>query len=320
MLAFLLLLVGQISQSSSVIFIKASHMDPAVLSASRLFLAALLVFPLWVVERRKSLRLGSTHIAAEVSSISKPTKGRTVARRFVAYILPGLLLSLHFISWNAGARMTIASQATLVVNLVPLVMPVIIFILLREKPKKYHVIGSIVAIVGLFVLGASDLRFDSTAIAGDLVCLLSMLFLAFYLALSRLNKTTGLWSYVFPLYVVGAISSFLLSFLSTNPFMQDWSPKEILPVIMLALVPTLVGHSVSNWAMRYFHPQLVSIVNVTQFVWAAVMAFLLFGEQPGPLFYLAATIVLGGCAIAIVPGLPKRKSRDIKPEAAETGD
>jgi drug/metabolite transporter (DMT)-like permease len=147
-----------------------------------------------------------------------------------------------------------------------------------------------------------------------------MFFLAVYLALARRNKSTGLWSYVFPLYVAGAISSFLISLVFVNPLTEDWSLSELLPLALLAIIPTMIGHSVSNWAMRRFHPQLVSIVMVTQFVWAAILAWLFFGEIPPLLFYPASAVVMTGCAIAIVPGLPKRKSRDIKPGVAELRD
>lgn len=330
MAPYLLLLAGQISQASSVIMIKASHLHPALLASGRMALAAILVFPFWLIEKSRATRALGDNLQAEAPVGMLARDGTTdnavigvwqkLRSVLLTYVLPGLFLGLHFITWNIGARLTDAAHATLIVNLVPLVMPVLVFFMLKEKPKRNHVIGTAVALIGLGILAAADLRFDGGGIEGDIVCFVSMLFLSVYLAFGRRNKHTGLWSYVFPLYIVGALSSFAFSLVMVDPFSQDWSLPELLPLVLLAVFPTMFGHTVSNWAMRRFHPQLVSIVTVTQFVWAAIIAWLFFGEIPPLLFYPASLVVLAGCAIAIVPGLPKRKSRDIKPEVAELRD
>jgi drug/metabolite transporter (DMT)-like permease len=67
----------------------------------------------------------------------------------------------------------------------------------------------------------------------------------------------------------------------------------------LALVPTVCGHSLLNAAMRRIRGQIVSLFNVSQFVFAGLLGYLLFGEIPKALFYAASAIVVAGVSIVV---------------------
>jgi len=56
--------------------------------------------------------------------------------------------------------------------------------------------------------------------------------------------------------------------------------------------------------VRHLRGQVVSLCNVTQFVFAAVMAFFLFHEQPAPLFYAASALVVAGIALVVFSAPP----------------
>ena len=43
----------------------------------------------------------------------------------------------------------------------------------------------------------------------------------------------------------------------------------------------------------------MSLCNVTQFIFATVMGFLVFRESPSPLFYAASTLVVAGIALVV---------------------
>jgi drug/metabolite transporter (DMT)-like permease len=82
--------------------------------------------------------------------------------------------------------------------------------------------------------------------------------------------------------------------------LREWSI-----MIGLAAVPTLCGHSLLNAAMRSIRGQIVSLCNVSQFVFATVMGFLLFGEVPHALFYVASAIVVAGVVIVVLAAPPE---------------
>ena len=63
------------------------------------------------------------------------------------------------------------------------------------------------------------------------------------------------------------------------------SAREWALMVGLGVVPTVCGHSLLNAAMRRIRGQIVSLCNVSQFVFAGVMGYFLFGEIPKGLFY-----------------------------------
>jgi drug/metabolite transporter (DMT)-like permease len=76
----------------------------------------------------------------------------------------------------------------------------------------------------------------------------------------------------------------------------------------LAVVPTVCGHSLLNAAMRRIRGQIVSLCNVSQFVFAGFMGYLLFGEIPRALFYVASAVVVAGVAVVVFSMPPESES------------
>ena len=79
-------------------------------------------------------------------------------------------LRLHFITWIAGARMTPAANSTLIVNIVPVVMPLLLWLFAREKLTPRETWATGIATVGLAVLFAADFRISREHFRGDTIC------------------------------------------------------------------------------------------------------------------------------------------------------
>jgi drug/metabolite transporter (DMT)-like permease len=67
----------------------------------------------------------------------------------------------------------------------------------------------------------------------------------------------------------------------------------------LGAIPTVCGHSLLNAAMRRIRGQIVSLCNVSQFVFAGVMGYVLFGRSRAPCS-TASAIVVAGVAIVVL--------------------
>ncbi len=287
MLNMLLLTFGVFCCSTAVIFIKAGNVDTVLLAVLRLLVAAVFLLPLFIRDLRQRPAV---------------TLGNCLRRA----LIPGILLSVHFISWIAASRMTSAANATLIVNLVPLALPVMLFVLLRERLTSREVAGTIFGLVGMLLLSASDFQLNREHFLGDMLCLASMLFLSLYLAWARRHQGPhGLWLYVVPLYAVASLVSLILLLLTvafglSDPFraytLHDW-----LMVLGLGLVPTVLGHSILNISMKRIRGQVVSIVNMGQFVFATTMAFFLLGETPQWTFWPASMLIVLGALTAVAP-------------------
>jgi drug/metabolite transporter (DMT)-like permease len=276
-----LLLFGVAVGASSVVFIKASSMDGILLASYRQLAAAFILSPLFFINLKK-------HKLAFSFKLILPS------------VLPGIFLSLHFITWIYGARSTPAANATLIVNMVPIVMPFLLFFVAREIITGREIAGTLLAMAGVLVLGGSDFSFAAAEFRGDLICFVSMLFFAVYMVLAKRNSSgKSVWLYVVPLYFIGGLFCFLIGLFISEPF-APVKGFDILMILGLALGPTIIGHSALNYSMKVLRGQLVSLLNLTQFLFAAVMGFVFFREVPGLFFYIASFLIIAGTVLIIM--------------------
>ncbi len=286
LLPILALVIGSMAGASAVIFIKVADMSPLLLASLRQLFAVVLLAPLYFAELKKRKK-------ADLAP-----KGFVDALRVSA--VPGVVLGIHFITWIIGARLTPAGNSTLIVNMVPVAMPFVIFIMDRLVPSRKEILATAIAVVGVIYLTWADVSFSADYFAGDLVCFGSMILFAIYLALGRRNNVDGrLWTYVVPLYATGGIACLAAATLTPGG-MAGIDPRNLLMALILALVPTVIGHSVLNWAMTVFRPQVVSIVNLSQFIWASIFAYLFLAEVPAKGFWLTIPLILAGSILALL--------------------
>ena len=276
-----ILLVGVFACCTAVIVIKASTVNPALLAALRLLVAAAVLAPLYFRDRKRHrLTYNNRHLAATLA--------------------PALALALHFILWIIGARRTTAANATLIVNMLPLVMPFYLFAFFRERITTREIIGTLLALAATACLTAGDFHLGRQTIIGDLACLAALLFLTYYLILSRKNRhITTIWLYIVPVYFFAGLICLLISLPFVNPLTEPCPPREILLILALAIVPTVIGHSIINYSMRHLRGQIVALVNLSQVAFAAALAYLFFRELPTPVFYVATPLLAASLAVTL---------------------
>ena len=74
----------------------------------------------------------------------------------------------------------------------------------------------------------------------------------------------------------------------------DFSIRTIGAGFLLAVVSTIMGHSVFNWCLKYFTPSFVSGARLCEPVIASIVAIFLFQEIPAAMQVLGSAIVIGG--------------------------
>jgi drug/metabolite transporter (DMT)-like permease len=283
---YLLLFLGVLACSTSAVFIRESTTDPFVLTAFRLVVASVLLLPVLL------------------SQLSQH-RGKFTGSHLRRTCVPAVVLAFHLILWTLGARMTAVAPATLIVNLVPIALPFFLLWFANERINRAEIAGTVLAVVGLFILSARDTMKGGGSLAGDAVCLVAMLLFGLYLALGRRNRDfPSIWLYVIPVYGQAALICLLFALPRIRTF-DVGSAREWSLMVGLGVVPTVCGHSLLNAAMRGIRGQIVSLCNVSQFVFAGVMGYFLFGEIPQGMFYLASAIVVAGVAIVVLAMPPE---------------
>jgi drug/metabolite transporter (DMT)-like permease len=278
-----LLLLGVFCGSTAVIMIKAGTEHPFLVASYRLLVAALVLSPFFFREL-------------------KAYPGKYGWKELGWSALPAVALAIHFMSWVVGARMTQVANASLIANLTPVAMPFFLYTFYRERVSKFEIIGSALTLLGLVILTGSNLRVSREHFSGDLICFGSMLAFAAYLALGRKNGARlSLWLYMVPLYWMAGLICLVSALFVINP-LKEYTSLNLLLILGLGLIPTVLGHTILNYSMKYFRGQVVSVTNLSQPVFAGLLGFALFHEVPKPVFYAAAAVVVAGILIVLSAG------------------
>jgi len=279
-----LLLVGVWACAAAIIFIRLSSTPPITLTGLRLLLAAGVLSPLLIRDLR-----------AHPGQLGWPNIRATM--------LAGLAMGGHFTSWIIGARMAVPTNASLIVNMIPMVMPLFLLAMVRERITRRELLGTLLAMAGVFVLGAWDFHVSAEHFTGDVICFASMLIFCFYLTLGRKNRHFAtIWLYVVPLYFFGG-----LVFLIVGAVVEigicgrtvAWGLREVLLIAALVIIPTIIGHSILNYSVKHVRGQVVGIINLFQFVFVGVMAYLVWGSVPVWTIIPAAALVLAGAIVVL---------------------
>ncbi len=278
---YIIMTIGVISAGSAVVFIKAGTMDPIFLAAYRQLIAALITLPLFI---------------RDAKSRDKAITLKDLSPSF----LPGIFLGLHFITWIMGARMIPGGHGSLLVTMSPVFMPFLMYFMVGEKITLLEVIGSCLAIGGVIFLGIKDSGYSTEYLKGDATVITSMILLVLYLALGKRNrKKAPLWFYMVPVYLVGGILCLLTGFIRGGDPLPA-TVNDYISLFGLAVVCTVIGHTIYNYGMRKMRGQVVSLINLAQIIAATILSFLFLGEVPPGYFYPAAVIILSGPVIVIL--------------------
>ena len=286
---YFLLILAVLTGSTAVIVIKQSQVPAILLASYRLLFAAIILTPLFIITLRKYPK----------------SRYRDLLR---GSLVGAVFLALHFIFWSYGARMTNAANGTLIVNLVPVAMPFMLWIGAREMISRREVIGSILSLAGMIVLTMGQLHVDGSTLAGDIVCFIGMLLVTVYLIAAKRARAGGLpiWLYIVPLYWMAGVICFAIAVCTpgySRPlFAFGWREYGLL--LYLAAVPTVIGHTMMNYAMQTLRGQVVSVFNLGQFMFAGVFAYFMYDEVPRVQFYIASALVVAGGVIVVMKSKP----------------
>lgn len=210
----------------------------------------------------------------------------------------GAALAVHFALWVAALFLTTVAAATALVTLQAVFVALGSHFLLRDRLGTAGWAGVAVAVCGAALLAAADgaVAPDSRrALLGDGLALLAGLGSAAYMLVGRrLRARRGLVEYVVPVYGAAALALLAAIAVSPQPLGTGLPPASFGAFVLLAAVPMLGGHTVSNWCLRYLPAHVVATWILLEPVGAALLAWPMLGEVPHPAVAGAGALVLLG--------------------------
>ncbi|EPZ39779.1 MULTISPECIES: DMT family transporter [Anoxybacillus] len=260
MKAYIALIIGALSISTSAIFVKFTDAPSAVIAFYRLFFAVVFMTPLFIVK----------HIR-ETKQMNK--------KDWAFAVLSGTLLAFHFILWFESLRYTSVASSVVLVTLQPIFAFVGGFFFFKEKMTMSEWVSALLAILGSVIISWGDFRVSGEALYGDMLALIACAMVTgYWLVGQHLRKQFSLITYTYIVYGIASlvlsvyVSLFRYSFLSYNA--NDWWC-----FVLLAVIPTLFGHSLFNWAMKWVNAAMVSMAILFEPIGAIILAYIWLDEK-----------------------------------------
>ncbi len=240
---------------------------------------------------------------------------RSLDRRLVlASLSAGVLLALHFWSWNASLRYTSVAASVTLVNLQPVIIALFSARFLGERPSSRQWIGILLAMAGAIGVawvdapvanGFTDGRSSGNALRGnallgDALAVIGAFTAAGYYLLGRsVRQVLDTWGYVLLAYGAALITLLLLS-VPAGAALWPQPPQEIAIFIGLAIGPMLLGHTGMNWALGRLPAYIVNLTVLGEPIGATLLAAALpfINEVPSVGTMLCGAVVLAGVVIA----------------------
>jgi len=265
--------------SFSAIFIRLADDDPATIVWLRMSMAAVLLLPFAARRGREVVHRGGP-------------------ARWAITLASGALLAAHFLLWTASLQYTSVAASVLLVSVHPLVVIPLGRRLLGDSIPSRAVVGAVLAIAGTVITCAADVRVDQRALIGDLMALGGALSLAGYLLIGRrVRAQTGVAAYSMSVYAVVAVAAATVAVAEGRPHFA--SPRVALLCLALAVVCTLGGHTVYNWALRHVRAATISIAFLGEPPLAAVLALLILGAVPSAATITGGVLILIGLGVTL---------------------
>ncbi len=269
------LAVGVLSVSSAAILIRLTPAPPAAIAFWRLFLTSLILSPVL-------FRAGP----------------RKVSRRQLAAVaLSGTFLALHFIFWIRSLSLLPVALSTALVSTHPLMLA------LSSRMRRRRPLASS-AKWGLALLGAGLMALPLAGLhgvswTGVADALAGAVFAGLYLlAGSHARRTLSATQYSWGTYTAAGLLLAVIE-MARQHNLGPLSPHLLVLYLLMAVIPTLGGHTVFNWLLRWVPAPRVSLTMVGEIPGSAVLAWLVLHQVPSWPVWLSLGLITAGIAASL---------------------
>jgi drug/metabolite transporter (DMT)-like permease len=213
----------------------------------------------------------------------------------------GLLLGAHFGVWISSLYWTSTAAAVALVATQP-IFAALFARALGDSIGPREILGMTLATVGCTILGGGDLLAGSTgALIGDLLALAGAATAAGHLLVGRrLRVSMPLLPYLALVNTIAGAGLLSVALITRAPFV-GFAPPVYLAIALAAVVPSLIGHTLLNWAVRRTPAHMVSLAILGEPIGASALTWLFFAEIPPPHAVLGGAVILMGILAGFVP-------------------
>lgn len=289
---YILLAIGVFSVATSAILVKVSSAPSGVIAFYRLFFTVLLMLPIFLLKYKHEVKL-----------ITK--------RDWKLTVISGIFLAFHFILWFESLNYTSVASSTVLVTIQPLFAFIGAYLFFKEAITMKALISGTIAVLGSFIISWGDFKVSGMALWGDLLALVACALITGYLLFGQdVRKRLSLITYTFLVYSVSAVTLFIYVLLVGEPLLP-YPKADWIYFILLAIVPTLLGHTLFNWSVKYISTTTISMAILLEPIGAAILAYYILGEKIIATQWIGGLVVMLGVALFLVDERKAKQRIDV---------
>lgn len=250
------MLLGMFAVATAPPLILLAGVPPFALAAWRLVVVALLLLPFCAAHLKRDL-------------------GKLNRRELLYLLASGMLYGLHFGLFNLAFSHTSKESVVVLLGAQPLMAAAVGALWLKESITRTMLGASVLAIGGLGIFVWHDYTFDASHLAGDaLVLACGLAIVLSYSAGRKLRPRMSLRGYLGALYVLGGLTC-LAGALASGDSLLGYGNQQWFWLICAVLVPTLVGHSLFHYVVKYVPVFYVNLTILGEPILSLLIMYLL---------------------------------------------
>ena len=274
----LIVILGVVAMSTSAIFVRYSTAPSMVLVLYRMLLAVILLTPSTLLKNKEELR-----------SLEK--------RDWLLCAVSGIFLGFHFISYFESLKWTSIAAAVVLSDTEVLFVALATLAIFRKRISGRAWLAIALAFGGSVVIAAAETAAGANPLRGNLLGLSAAALMAVYTMIGSVcRRKVSTTVYTFLVYCAAALTVAAAAIVSGTPVF-GYGALNLGIGLGLAVFPTLLGHSVFSWGLKYLPPTFIATAKLLEPVLASVMGWLLFRENPGWQVAVGGCIVIAGIAL-----------------------
>lgn len=278
MWALISLIVGAVAIGFAPIFVRLSSVGPLATGFWRVALALPVLILLSFVE----------------GGYKKVHTGIPFFSNYGWILFAGVLFALDLSAWHLSLHYTTVANATLLVNLSPVLMLIWGWLVLRAPLRRNLVFGLLLTLAGAYALVSPSLHMSQQTIWGLLLGILAAFFYTGYLlATTHVRRNLGAFTSM-ALSTGSSTAAFLCITAISGESFAVYGATEWSVLLGLALISHVIGQGLITYALPYLPMTLSSAALIIQPIIAAVASWVIFGESLTFTQLLGISVALGG--------------------------
>ena len=277
----IIIILGVLGTAFSAILVRYSDAPSTVLVFYRMLFSVLLLSPAALLfHKREFTGIGLREIGLCVGS--------------------GIFLGMHFFCYFQSLQYTGIASSVVLVDTEVFFVALGGVLFLRERLSALGWMSILITFAGSVVVVLGDM--GGGRMTGNILALCGAVCSAVYTLIGRsCRRRMSTTVYTWIVYFSAGMVVLPASFLTGNPVLPV-SLRNLAVAMGLAVLCTLLGHSIFSWGLKYESASFISVVKMLEPVFASLLGILLFREMPAVTSMAGGILIIGGIVLCIVSG------------------